>query len=194
MPGLAVAAGATTTRDVTLYALCPRATQDAQSGLAGWTTQVTSGTNTWGVAPATGAFATSHWTESVSGNYANNIDTSLVSPAIDLSGWDQARLSFDVACATEATFDFGRVEVRTGPAAAWTQVWQCSGALPKTRVELDLPQLAGAAQAQVRFRVTSDTGVVGDGVRIDDVLLEAASATCRAAQGAVDPLFANGFE
>ena len=194
VPGLAVAAGATTTRDVTLYALCPRATQDAQSGLAGWTTQVTSGTNTWGVAPAIGAFATSHWTESVSGNYANNIDTSLVSPAIDLSGWDQARLSFDVACATEATFDFGRVEVRTGPAAAWTQVWQCSGALPKTRVELDLPQLAGAAQAQLRFRVTSDTGVVGDGVRIDDVLLEAASATCRGAQGAVDPLFSSGFE
>ena len=94
----------------------------------------------------------------------------------------------------QTTFDFGRVEVRTGPAAAWTQVWQCSGALPKTRVELDLPQLAGAAQAQVRFRVTSDTGVVGDGVRIDDVLLEAASATCRGAQGAVDPLFSSGFE
>ena len=192
--GLAVLAGATTARDVTLYALCPRATQDAQSGLAGWTTQVVTGTNTWAVAAPTGAFTTSHWTESVSGNYGNNIDTSLVSPALDLTGWDQARLGFDVACATEATFDFGRVEVRAGPSAAWTQVWQCTGALPRTHVELDLPQLAGAAQAQVRFRVTSDTGVTGDGVRIDDVLLEAGGATCRATQGSGDGLFANGFE
>ena len=37
-------------------------------------------------------------------------------------------------------------------------------------------------------------GWFGDGVRIDDVLLEAASATCRGAQGAVDPLFSSGFE
>jgi hypothetical protein len=61
-------------------------------------------------------------------------------------------------------------------------------------VELDLPQLAAAAQAQVRFRATSDSGVTGDGVRIDDVLLEAGSATCRATQGPADSLFSNGFE
>ena len=194
LAGVVVAPGSTTTQDVSLFALCARATQDAQSGLAGWTTQVTAGANTWGVAPASGAFATSHWTESVAGNYGNGIDTSLVSPALDLAGYDAPRLSFDVSCETEATYDFGRVEVRTGPAAAWTQVWQCTGSLAKTHVELDLPQLAGAAQAQVRFRVTSDTSQVRDGVRIDDVLLEAGGATCRATQGPADPLFQNGFE
>jgi carboxypeptidase T len=194
LAGVAVAAGGTTERDVSLYALCPRAAQDAQSGIGQWTTQVTAGPNTWGIAAAAGPFATSHWTESVAGNYGNNANTSLVSPVLDLAGWTQPVLTFDVACDTESNSDYARVEVRTGPAAPWIEAWRCSGTPARRSVSLDLAQLAGATQAQLRFRFTSDGSVVRDGVRIDDVLLEAGGAACRATQGSPDGLFANGFE
>ena len=177
-----------------MYALCARAAQDAQSGIGSWTTQVTAGTNTWAIASATGAFTTSHWTESPTGNYGNNANTSLQSPVLDLTGYTEPVLSFDAACETEAGWDYGRVEVRTSPTAAWTEAWSCNGSLPRTHFELALPQLAGQAQAQLRFRFTSDGSQVRDGVRIDDVLLDAGGATCRATQGPVDPLFSNGFE
>ncbi|HET7845650.1 MAG TPA: M14 family zinc carboxypeptidase, partial [Xanthomonadales bacterium] len=194
LANVAIAAGATSVRDVALYALCPYATQDAESGIGAWSVQTTAGTNTWAIAPATGAFASSHWTESVAGNYGNNANTSLVSPVLDLGGYTQPVLAFDIACDTESGWDYLRVEVRTGPSAPWSEAWSCSGTPDRRRVTVDLAPLAGATAAQLRFRFTSDTNTVRDGVRIDDVVLEAGGPTCRATQGAADAVFANGFE
>jgi len=180
--GLALAAGSSPTRDFSLYALCPRLAETAENGVGGWTTQVAAGAYTWGIAVGLGAGGTRGWTESPAGNYGNNIDTSLVSPPIDLAGHASPALAFDSYCDTERGYDYGRVEVRTGPTAAWTEVHRCDGDPAWRRVEIALPQLAGAAQAQLRFRTTSDASQVAGGWVIDNLLLEAGGEACRATQ------------
>ena len=187
LAGLALAAGSSATRDFSLYALCPRLAETAEDGVGGWTTQVAAGAYTWGIATALGAGATRGWTESPAGNYGNNIDTSLVSPSIDLAGHASPVLRFDSYCDTERGYDYGRVEVRTGPAAAWTEVHRCDGDPAWRRVELALPMLAGAGQAQLRFRTTSDSSQVAAGWVIDNLLLEAGGEACRATQFAGAP-------
>jgi len=185
--GISLVAGESQQRDFSLYALCPRLVEDAESGVGAWTTQLTSGGNTWGIASTQGVGGSRGWTESPAGNYGNNLDTSLVSPPIDLGGHTAPVLGFDSWCDTEAGWDYGRVEIRTGPAAAWTEVYRCDGQPAWRRVELALGALAGASQAQVRFRMTSDGNTVRNGWVIDNVLLEAGGPSCRSTQFAGAP-------
>ena len=54
-------------------------------------------------------------------------------------------------------------------------------------VSLPVPQLDGAADARVRFRLTTDTNTVDDGWHVDDIALTAVFAPPAA-------LFSDGFE
>jgi hypothetical protein len=174
-----------------LYALCPRLSENAESGLGGMTTQ-TPWAATAGATTQTGSRA---FTDSPAGNYASNANTSLTSPVIDLTGYENARLSFDSWCDTEPGFDFGNVETSINGGSTWsTAVFRCSGDAALRRVSIDLPVLNNAAQARIRFRFTSDTNTVDDGWYVDNIVLEAGGPACRATQTFVDPLFENGFE
>jgi murein tripeptide amidase MpaA len=191
LPAVTLAGGDAATRDVTLYALCRVAGTDAESGAAGWTAQAP-----WAITTAattqTGSRA---WTESPAGSYANNVSTSLTSPTVDLTGYANPRVVFDSWCDTEAGYDFGNLEYSANGGTSWsTFAWRCSGDPALRRVAVDLPALAGVAQARVRFRFTSDNGVVDDGWYVDNVAIEAGGAACRATQAPVDPVFADGFE
>lgn len=187
LAGIGVAAGSALTRDFSLYALCPRLAEDAENGAGGWTPVVAAGANTWGIVAGQGYGGTRGWTESPTGNYADGVDTSLVSPVFDLAGHTAPVLAFDSYCDTEAGYDFGRLEVRTGPAAPWTEAFRCDGDPSWRRVELALGALAGATQAQLRLRFTSDGSVVRNGWVVDNLLLEAGGPTCRATQFAGAP-------
>lgn len=189
--GVAIAGGAQLARDFTLFALCRRLANDAESGAGGWTAQ-----SPWAItAAATTQTGTRAWTESPSGSYPNSANTSLVSPVVDLSGSETVVLSFDSYCDTEAGSDFGQVEYSTNGGGTWsTFAWRCSGDPVRRRVTLDLPQIAGSSQARIRFRFTSDIDTVDDGWYVDDIALDVGGPACRASQGAGDPLFANGFE
>ncbi len=143
--------GASLVRDFVLYRLCPRLEDPVEVGAptpftaaTPWTRRASGGSNGDGV-----------WLQSASGNYANNLNASLTSPTLDLSGYTDPVLSFDQRCDTEATYDFGRVEVSVNNGASWSEVFRCDGETQWRRVELPLPQLAGIAQARVRFRFTS---------------------------------------
>lgn len=179
-------------QDFALYALCTVAAQDAESGLAGWTTQVLSGAMTWGTQTVAGGNRV--WTESPLGSYGNNLDTALVSPVMNLADAEQLELGFSSRCDTESGWDFGIVEMRRDAASPWLEIYRCSGDPVVRQIALGLDSFAGATAAQLRFRFTSDNISTQDGWQVDDIVLRGASATCRATQNLADPLFRDGYE
>ncbi len=187
---LAITAANTLDRDLNLFALCRRLDNDAENGAAGWTPTVP-----WAItAAATTQTGSRAWSESPSGNYAASASTSLTSPVLDLRGFSTPQLSFDSWCDTESGYDFGNVEYSVDGGASWsTPAWRCSGDASLRRVTVELPVLAEAAQARLRFRFTSDTSVQRDGWYVDNIALQAGGPACRATQTQL-PLFANGFE
>jgi hypothetical protein len=189
--GIVVGAGGTINQDVNLYSLCTRLSENAENGVGTWTTQ---GTPAWGIANASGLMTTRFWTESVSGNYGNNANVSLISPVFDMTGYTNAVLSFDNVCDTEATFDFGIVEVSANGGTNWTEVFRCSGDASLQQRSINLPQIANVAQARLRLRFTSDSSQTAPGWAVDNMLIEAGGSACRATQGTPDALFGNGFE
>ncbi len=74
---------------------------------------------------------------------------------------------------TEAGFDFCSVEVSSDNGGSWQNVASFSGTLSTwTQQTYDITSYAnGSSQVKVRFRLTSDAGVVGDGWYVDDVAL-----------------------
>jgi carboxypeptidase T len=185
-----VAGTSNVTRDLALFALCHRLNENAESGIGMWTAStpwaITAGNTT-----QTGSRA---WTDSPAGNYAANANTSLISPTIDLGGYENAELSFDSWCDTESGFDFGRVEISSNGGSSWSEVFRCNGDASLRRVRIALPALNNAAQARIRFRFSSDTGVQRDGWYVDNITLDAGGPICRATQTGGDAVFANGFE
>jgi hypothetical protein len=181
-------------RDLQLYSYCPRLRMDAENGVQAWDSVLEgSGGALWAIVAPGSVNSSNAWHDSPGGSYVNNLDTRLLSPAFDLSGYSSVRLRLRSFCDTESGFDYGQIDVRSGPAAAWVSVFSCSGDPNWRSLDLAVPQLDGAAAAQVRFRLTSDTAVVRDGWYVDDLVIEAGGAVCRALQLGVD-VFADGFE
>ncbi len=192
---VAITAGQTTTLDAALYRYCGRMVDDADSNVATWSLQTTAGT-AWQLAGPGGVFPTRYRTPTPTGNYPNNADASLISAALDLSGDDSATLSFDQVCNTESGFDFGRVEARLTATSPWVELYRCSGDSSTRRVRLSLGSLLGQSAAQIRFRFTSDGGVVGPGFAVDNIRVDAIGPACRASQlpAPTDRMFSDGFE
>ena len=154
---------------------------DVEEGNIGWTAQAP-----WAITTAVSHSPTHSWTDSPAGQYGNNVNTSLTSAIVDLSGVTGVELSFWHRYATEASFDFCHVEVSANGGSTWTEIATYDGSQTAFQQQTFLvPQLDGAAQARVRFRLTSDGFVTGDGWYVDDILVRAA----------FDPtLFVDGFE
>jgi hypothetical protein len=186
---LVVAPGATLARDIALFRWCPRLTDAAEPSAP---TPFTAD-SPWQRRAGSGVSASGGWIAGTGTTYPANANASLTSAALDLAADSTVILRFEQRCATQARFDFGIVEVRVSPSAPWTEVHRCEGDINWRRVELPLPQLAGASTAQVRFRFTSDASGTGQGFAIDDVLLDASGPSCRAAQDA-GRVFGDGFE
>ena len=186
---LAVAPGAVLTRDIELFRWCRRLVDDAEPT----SPLVFNADSPWQRRIGSGVGGGGGWIAGSGTTYPANANASLTSAALDLSADSTVILRFDQRCATQARFDFGIVEVRTGPSAPWTEVHRCEGDVNWRRIELPLPQLAGAAAAQLRFRFTSDASTSGQGFAIDEVVLDASGAACHATQ---DPgrVFADSFE
>src|SRR5262249_40987296 len=118
------------------------------------------------------------WTDSPAGAYANLSDSSLASPLFDLSGLTEVTLSFSHSYDIEQGFDFGLVEFSTDDGTSWKRAAGFTGsqaAFAQTQVRLR--GLDGQARARVRFRLTSDNVVTGDGWYIDDIRITGRSAS-----------------
>jgi N-acetylneuraminic acid mutarotase len=97
----------------------------------------------------------------------NSQDTSLVSPVIDLAGQTSPEIGFD------NLYDgypdqVGDVDVSTDGGATWSNVWRHTTDDTSGHVDIDVPQLAGQANAEVRFHFTGTWGFYWG---IDDVFV-----------------------
>ena len=152
-----------------LNPLCQVFTDDVETPGLGWST-----TGAWARTTETASSPVFSWTDSPGGVYSNNSNTSLTSPTLDLSTAQAATLSFNHLCDTEATYDFGFVEVSTG--GDWSQVFSCDGQTSWESEFIDLPSLAGEGSVQFRFRLQTDSFVTDDGWHVDDVVVAASCA------------------
>ena len=144
--------------------------------------------NGWGVTSSTFVSPSSSITDSPSGNYPNNSsETITLSNAIDLSGATGATASFYAKWEIENNFDYVQFEVSTNGGSSWipqcgkfTNAGSSNNAQPTGEPlydgtqndwvleEIDLSDYLGS-NILVRFRLSSDGGVRGDGFYFDDL-------------------------
>lgn len=124
---------------------------------------------TWGVTTAQASSGTKSWTDSPTGNYANNINTilTLTNP---LAVSANQSLRFRANISTESDYDFLIGEFSTN-GTTWTRFFRFTGSSGGWKTYgVSMAQFAGQ-NVQVRFRLTSDGSVVQDGVYLDDIAL-----------------------
>ncbi len=145
------------------------ALNDNATSFSNWTTS-----NTWNTTTSQFVSSPSSFTDSPTGNYGNNANNSMtLSAPVNVSTTPVVFLSFWHRYATEAGYDFCLVEVSSNNGTTWQQVASYNGSMTTwTQQTFDITQYAGAStQLKLRFRLTSDAGVVGDGWYVDDVKL-----------------------
>jgi murein tripeptide amidase MpaA len=186
--GVNLTGGGAVSHDFSLFPLCPRFVDTAESGGGGWNAQPP-----WGIVNNVAGNPTRVWTDSPAGNYANSVDTRLTSPQFNFSGQNEVTVEFDDKCATEPDYDFGRLEVSVDAAnTEWTEVYRCSGRPTWAHQLIALPQATNAAGARIRFRFTSDNATTFEGWSLDNIRVSAGGLACRVTYG--DVLFQSDFE
>lgn len=172
--GVVAQNGQTIAQDFQLYPYCDVFTDNVESGNVGWTAQ-----SPWAITTELSHSPTHSWTDSPGGNYGDNRNVSLTSPVFDLTGYENITLDYEQICDTEAGYDYCHVEISTDGGTNWDEVATFDGPHSQwENVQLELAALDNQANARLRFRFTSDSGVVDDGWHVDDIRLRAASAAC----------------
>lgn len=170
--GVTVADGDTLTRNFVAYPYCDLFVDDVEIGNVGWTAQPP-----WTITTENANSPTHAWTDSVGGSYNNNVNTALVSPAIDISGLTGLQLHFASLCQTEANYDYCIVEIDGGD-GNWVEMARYDGvsaAWQEVSIDLQPPQ---QDTLRVRFRLQTDFSVTENGWYVDDVRLRGAGAQC----------------
>ncbi|MEI7985847.1 MAG: S8 family serine peptidase [Armatimonadota bacterium] len=154
------------------FSLLPPLAIDNMEGSAGFT-----GTGTWAITSAVSNSPTKSWTDSPAGNYADNANTALTySSSINVTGPMVA--SFMMRYDLESGFDFLTVEASTNAGATWSPLDSVTGQSGPVFQAFSIPLTSFVGQTvQLRFRLTSDSSVTGDGVYIDDFTLESLATT-----------------
>jgi uncharacterized protein (TIGR03437 family) len=150
---------------------------DVEQGNKGWNNGG-SPTPTWAITSERSASPSRSWTDSPGANYLNNSNTYLVSPPLNLTGSSGVTLTFAHRYSLELDFDYGFVEYSIDDGLTWKRAAVFTGdqitAFAQARIKLDA--LSGEPKARIRFRLTSDEQVVGDGWTIDDIRVLARSS------------------
>ena len=142
--------------------------------------------NNWGTTTATFQSPGRSITDSPSGNYGNNLNSTIqISENIDLTGATAASISFYTRFEIEPNFDYVQLEISTDNGASWEP--QCTGLttignsdqaegeplyhgtlLNWTFEEVNLDQYLGES-ITARFKLITDNFVVADGFYFDDL-------------------------
>ena len=170
--GVTLATLQTVIQDFALVAYSTVLDDDVEGGNIGWTTGQA---GTWAITNAQWHSPSNSWTDSPGGVYGNNRNTALTSPPIDLSEAVGVEFSFWQRYATEAGWDFCHVEISADNGASWTEIATYDGTNTTwSQQTFTVPELIGAAQARVRFRLTTDGNITADGWYVDDIVVRAA--------------------
>lgn len=102
-------------------------------------------------------------------SYNNNVNV-WIERRIDLTGYDEARLSFRAWVDTEWWWDVFYVEYSTDVVGPWHIMWSRDG---RHRMWEKWVLNISTTAKRIRFRFTSNAFVTYEGVYVDDVLLEA---------------------
>lgn len=98
--------------------------------------------------------------------YVNNVDTNAVL-LTDLTELTSARLSAQINVNTEVDFDFFTITVESEDGS--TEVLYQASGIDEGLVEFDISSFAGQNNVAIHFEFTSDGGVTGVGVTVDDI-------------------------
>jgi subtilisin family serine protease len=140
--------------------------------------------NTWGrtqIVANSGSFSLS---DSPGAEYQNGTDSFVRSAApVSLAGQHGCRVEYALRLNTETGIDRLLFEVSTD-GASWTAVSDSSGTSQGAFVGVfdDISRLDGAGAVWLRFHLTTNGSVVGDGAQIDDVAVRCLSATYTGAE------------
>ncbi len=181
--GVSAAAGTTTTVNFRLQAFELFLSDDGEdSNATGWTAE-----SPWALSDEDSSSPSHAWSDSPGGDYGNDVDSSLVSPGLDLSDLQDVELRFSQHYSTESNYDYCHVEFSTDDGSTWTAAAHYDGDSGGWKsVVLPLPGLDGASQARIRFRLSSDGSVQEDGWHLDDIVLRGVPDT--------GSIFSDGFE
>ncbi len=172
--GVVAANGQTVQQDFQLYPYCDVFFDDVESGNIGWTAQFP-----WAITTEASHSPTHSWTDSPGGPYSNNRNVAITSPVLDLTGYENLILNYWQICDTEAGYDYCRVELSSDGGANWNEIASFDGPHSQwEEITLNASMLDNQANARIRFRFTSDPGVVRDGWHVDDIRLRAAGPAC----------------
>ncbi len=150
-----------------------------ESGVNGWTTGGTQ--NFWAQVTNQSYSPTHSWHESPSGVYPNNMNSWVRSPVINLSGKTNTSVSAYFLHALESGYDYAYLEYSLDGGTTWapsylarfngvTQSW--------AQTAVASPMLDNQSNVALRLRVTSDSGVVADGIYMDDFAVNYTPITC----------------
>ena len=143
-----------------------------ESGNQGWFA-----TGTWGIVTHKSASPTHSWTDSPTGNYAGNTNTSLTSQVFDFSNLSDISLQFAHSYAMESGFDYGLVEYSTDDGQTWRRAAAFTGSATNfTQAVVNLDGLNNQTRARIRFRLQIDPEINLDGWYVDDIRITGRSA------------------
>jgi hypothetical protein len=147
---------------------------DVESGAVGWTTG--GDLNNWAII-ATSAHSPVHsWTDSPGGNYPDNANSWLRTPAYDLSGKRNVQISGWFTYALEAGYDYVYLDYSLDGGLTWSGDSQAlvifNGYQSNwTQRTVNAPMLDEQENIALRFRLVSDSGVNDEGIFIDDIVM-----------------------
>jgi len=138
---------------------------DNMEGAANFTPQAGS---TWARTSAQSFSPTQSWTDSPGGNYLDNSNTFLrLTNPIAITAPTMMR--FMCKQTLERNYDYLHVEASTN-GTTWTQLYRSDSSFDWSPISVNLSGYVGQ-NVQIRFRLTTDSSVVYDGVYIDDLVL-----------------------
>ncbi len=144
---------------------------DVEGGAAGWTTG--GSPNLWGITTVDAHSPTHSWTDSPSGNYPNNANNWVRTPAYDLSGKRHVQLSGWFKYALEAGYDYVYIEYSLNGGNTWnpTPLAAFNGFSDWVAGTIDASVLDNQPNIALRAHLVSDQGVTEDGIYLDDIAL-----------------------
>ena len=136
-----------------------------ENGVNGWTTGGTQ--NLWAQVTNLSHSPTHSWTESPGAVYPNNMNSWLKSPNLNLAGKTNISVSGWYTYALESGYDYAYLEYSLDGGTTWnpTYLARFNGVAQSwAQSSVNAPMLDNQANAALRVRVTSDSGVVADGI------------------------------
>lgn len=151
---------------------------DVEGGLAGWTTG--GSPNSWAITTVDAHSPTHSWSDSPGGNYQDNANNYVRTPAYDLTGKRHVELSGWFKYALEAGYDYVYVEYSLNGGSSWnpTPLTSFNGFSDWHQVNIDASVLDNQPNVALRFHMTSDGGVNEDGIYLDDIALSYEPFVC----------------